>query len=112
VRASGPLRGAFDREFLEVAISSATVVVGLLYGYGWIILAQFYGRFGLIPEDVGVTFAFVTVRVAFVVAILFFVLAIVEVLLRRLRGKSLKFSLPKTSLPLDALEFQGGGSSG
>jgi len=70
--------------WLATIASTATVIAGLLYGYGWLILAQFYSQFGVNPEDVGVTFAFVTVRIAILVGALSVVVALTMLTLRLL----------------------------
>ncbi|MGD9528481.1 MAG: hypothetical protein AB7L91_16775 [Dehalococcoidia bacterium] len=74
----------------------------MLYGYGWLVLAQFYGSFEVNPEDVGVTFAFITVRVALVMAVLATGLAAIVLPLSAFgRARFDGTRLPRT----DSLEF-------
>ena len=77
-----PDRRTWDWDDLASAAGVATVVAGVLYAYGWVVLAQFYGSFDVSPEEVGVTFAFVTVRVALVMAVLAVLVALVLLPLR------------------------------
>lgn len=64
--------------------SAGTAFAGVLYAYGWLILAQFYGSFRVSPEEVGLTFTFVTVRVAFIVVAIFLVGIFFSLILRPL----------------------------
>ncbi|MGH3937608.1 MAG: hypothetical protein ACRDTG_03090 [Pseudonocardiaceae bacterium] len=70
--------------WLATIASAATIIAGLMYGYGWLILAQFYSEFGVNPEEVGVTFAFVTVRIAIIMGALSVVVALTILALRLL----------------------------
>lgn len=42
------------------------MLAAFIYGFGWVLTARFYGKFGVSPEEVGVGFAFLLVRVVFV----------------------------------------------
>ena len=47
------------------AIAPVTTLVGFaLYGIGWIFAEQFYSRLGLTPEEAGVGFGWIVIRVA------------------------------------------------
>jgi hypothetical protein len=88
----------FGRDGVALIASTATVVAGLLYGYGWLILAQFYGRFGVSPEDVGVTFAFVTVRIAIIIGVISAVVAPTILILKSLSKIKIARQLPLTNI--------------
>lgn len=50
--------------FLEMA----PVLAALFYAIGWAAATRFYGRFGVAPEDVGIDFSYMLVRVGFLLA--------------------------------------------
>lgn len=53
---------------LRLLVEASSVGAAALYGYGWVIASLFYGSFDVAPEEVGIGFAYVTIRVFFVVA--------------------------------------------
>ena len=50
--------------------SQSTAIAALLYAYGWVFLRIFYSAFGVEPEEVGISFAFLVVRVGVTVGVL------------------------------------------
>ncbi len=49
---------------LRNAAPLASLLAAAMYGYGWLVVTAFYGRFGVRPEEVGFGFGELTVRVA------------------------------------------------
>lgn len=78
----GTARRTWDWDDLASAAGTATVVAGILYGYGWLLLTQFYAYFDVAPEEVGVTFAFITVRIALLFAVFGLVVVTAYLMLR------------------------------
>ena len=99
-----PQRGFLRKDVIEWAAGGATLIVAVLYGYGWLVLAQFYGAFEVNPEDVGVTFAFVTVRVALVMAVLVMVVAVAVLPLRALARRRLDGTRLPQMVPLPLVQ--------
>jgi hypothetical protein len=54
--------------WLGSAAQISTAVAGAAYGFGWLVAARLYGRFGVSPEDAGISFGWVAIR-AFLVAL-------------------------------------------
>lgn len=51
---------------VRTVLEGSSVVAAFIYGFGWVLAARFYGKFGVSPEEVGVGFAFLLVRAVFV----------------------------------------------
>jgi hypothetical protein len=63
-------RAVFGTGDWTAAASLSTVAAAVLYAYGWIFMRWFYAAFGVQPEEVGITFAYLVVRVGVIMAIL------------------------------------------
>jgi hypothetical protein len=69
---------------LVTTIAEASVLAGaVLYGLGWVLFARFFGQFGATPEQVGIDFPFVVVRVGVALTAAMLVLGAVGVAVSR-----------------------------
>jgi hypothetical protein len=59
---------AWISEWAGQAAQITTGVAGLSYGFGWVLMARFYGSLGVEPEEVGITFTWLVAR-AFLVGL-------------------------------------------
>lgn len=67
--------------FLKSWAAISGILGVILYGLGWLFFSRFYADFGLTPEDVGVTFATLVVRVAAILVMILTIAAMTGVLL-------------------------------
>ena len=60
------------------------MLAAAIYAFGWTFAARLFSRFGVTPEEVGYSFSFLLIRVVFLVAAFFGVVALVVWILNRL----------------------------
>lgn len=76
-----PGRGVSLREYLEILGASTSLVGVILYGAGWLIAAQTLSPLGVTPEELGISWSFLLVRVGVLSAVVAVGLAIVLALI-------------------------------
>jgi hypothetical protein len=71
-----PLHPGSIRAILRTIAEVSALLGGVLYGLGWLFFLRFYAAFRITPEDAGVNFAFVVVRVGLVLALAILVVSV------------------------------------
>jgi hypothetical protein len=81
-------------------IEASSILAAALYAFGWILTARFLAKFGVSPEEVGFSFAYLIIRVAFIVMAFVAVAGGLFWTLSRLAeyGESTRIKLPRASV--------------
>jgi hypothetical protein len=73
---------------LKSWVEASSLLAAVVYAFGWIFTARLYARFDVTPEEVGFSFAFLLIRVVFIVSAFAAIVALVVWALNKLAAYS------------------------